>query len=108
MPDTPTADPSVVIEASRTGYTRYRNTVTGRRWEVRGTCDRRGDCLIGAVIKLPDGSTVQIRDKAQLSALTTQLGKTRIDSEMDVPVTPEFITCCGSDKFTYTQLTPAR
>ena len=46
----PTADPSVWIEEHYEGYTRYRNS-EGRRWEVHGYCDRRGDCLIGAVIE---------------------------------------------------------
>lgn len=43
----PTADPYVFIEEERAGYVRYSCT-DGRRWEVRGTCDYRGDCLVGA------------------------------------------------------------
>ena len=35
------------------------------------------------------------------------LGRERIDSELDVPVTPEFDTCCGADIFTYVELEPA-
>ena len=68
---TPTADPGVVIEEQRAGYVRYRAD-DGRRWEVRGTCDYRGDCLVGAVDPLlgPRGS------------------------RLDVPVTPDFSGCC--------------
>lgn len=98
MPDIPTADPNIVIEEQRPGYVRYRND-EGRRWEVHGTCDRRGDCLIGAVI---DGETV--RSKRHLAGMVKRKGKERIDSEMDVPVTPEFNTCCGADRFTYVEL----
>jgi hypothetical protein len=103
--DTPTADPFVVIEDSSPGYVRYRNVTTGQRWEVHGTCDRRGNCLIGAVLDL-DGQEVVVRDHAHLNELTAQYGS-RIDSEMDVPVTPDFVSCCGSDIFTYTELDPA-
>jgi hypothetical protein len=97
----PTADPTVFIEEQREGYVRYRNT-DGRRWEVHGTCDRRGDCLIGAVI---DG--VEIRDHAHLKEIADKKSPARIDSELDVPVTPEFNTCCGADRFTYVELTDA-
>lgn len=89
----PTADPTVFIEEQRPGYVRYRSA-TGRRWEVHGTCDRRGNCLIGAVI---DG--VEITSHADLEAL----GRERADSELDVPVTPEFDTCCGSEIFRYVE-----
>lgn len=90
-----TADPYVVIEARGPDWVSYRNTSSGRRWEVRGVCDRRGDCLIGAVL---DDGTV-IRDHAHLA----ELGD-RPDSMYDVPVTPEFDSCCGSDIFTYAEL----
>lgn len=61
-----TCDPSVVIEAKAEGYVRYRNR-DGRRWEVFGVCDRRGDCWEGATSSAP---------------------------ELDCPITPEFKTCC--------------
>lgn len=67
----PTADPHVSIEEQRAGYIRYRAD-DGRRWEVVGTCDLRGDCLVGAVDPLlgpPEG-------------------------RLDVPVTPDFTGCC--------------
>ncbi len=89
---TPTADPNTFIEKQRPGYVRYRHT-DGRRWAVHGECDRRGDCLIGAVIDTPDGP-VQIRDLAHLRSLTRKLGRARIDSELDVPVGPGFRGCC--------------
>lgn len=92
MADQPTADPDVVIEDSRPGFVRYRRLSTGERWEVTGVCDRRGDCLIGAVI---DGE--QIRDHAHLAELQRRLGRERIDSELDVPVLPGFKGCCPLD-----------
>ena len=88
-----TADPFVVIEEQRTGYVRYRNIETGRRWEVHGVCDRRGDCLIGAVIDTPDGP-VEIKDHDHIEQLKQKLGRERIDSELDVPVGPGFRGCC--------------
>lgn len=100
MADTRTVDPFVVIEEQRLGYVRYRALDTGRRWEVHGKCDRRGDCLIGAVI---DGE--QIKDRDTLALKTASLGRTRIDSELDVPVTPEFTGCCP---FTYVVLDPGK
>jgi hypothetical protein len=68
---TPTADPHTWIEEERPNYVRYRSD-DGRRWEIRGTCDYRGDCLIGAVDPL--------------------LGPR--ETRLDVPVTPEFRGCC--------------
>jgi hypothetical protein len=94
--------PHVWIEEARPGYTRYRRTTDGRRWEVHGTCDRRGDCLVGAVI-----GGVQVRDHAHLAQLA-RAAPGRVDSELDVPVTPEFRACCGADLFTYTELPPCR
>lgn len=85
---TPTADPHVVIEELRAGYVRYRND-EGRRWEITGTCDRRGHCLVGGVI-----NGEQVRDLRHLAELVALAGKDRIDSELDVPVTPGFTGCC--------------
>lgn len=95
----PTADPAVWIEEQRAGYVRYRNSV-GRRWEVHGSCDRRGDCLVGAVIE----GYGSIRSKADIKRAQRALGRERIDSELDVPVTPEFDTCCGADIFRFVEL----
>ena len=94
---TPTADPSVYLEERRPGYARYVNR-EGRRWEVHGTCDRRGDCLVGATV-----AGEFIRDRAHLEDLARRLGRDRVDSELDVPVTPEFKGCCP---FTYVELEP--
>lgn len=66
-----TADPTVVIEHERPGYVRYRS-LDGRRWEIHGTCDYRGDCLVGAVDPL--------------------LGPR--ETRLDVPVLPGFEGCC--------------
>lgn len=67
----PTADPHVLIEEQRVGYVRYRAD-DGRRWEIRGVCDYRGDCLVGAVEPLLGPRT----------------------ERLDVPVTPAFTGCC--------------
>ena len=73
---TPTCDPHVFIEAQSEGFTRYRNA-DGRRWEVHGVCDKRGDCWVGAIGDAP---------------------------LLDCPVTPEFSGCCP---FTFVELEPA-
>lgn len=101
-PLVPTADPDVWIEEQRVGYVRYRRTTDGRRWAVHGSCDRRGDCLIGANI-----GGVHVRDHAHLAQLA-KATPGRIDSELDVPVTPEFDTCCGADIFRYEELAPVQ
>jgi len=90
--DIPTSDPSVVIEEQEPGYVRYRST-DGRRWEVRGICDRRGDCLIGASILVGE-DLILIESHEHLAQLVQELGRERIDSEMDVPVGPGFSGCC--------------
>lgn len=94
-----TADPFIFMEEVRDGYTRYRMVdgtgVAIRRWEVFGKCDKRGNCLIGSII---DGE--QVRDHEHLAEI--QASKPgRVDSELDVPVTPEFKGCCP---FTYREL----
>lgn len=88
MADQPTADPDVVLEASGPGYWRYRSISTDRRWEVRGFCDYRGHCLIGAV--LDDGTVIV--DRETLDRLSAERG--RLVSDLDVPVLPEFSGCC--------------
>lgn len=103
---TPTADPLVFIEDSRPGYVRYRLVSTGRRWEVWGTCDRRGDCLIGTLIRNEHGEYEQVRDHAHIEELKGRLGRERIDSEMDVPTSPESDSCCSVDRFTFVELEP--
>ena len=85
-----TADPHTVIEERRAGYVRYRSLDDGRRWEVYGTCDRRGDCLIGAVIE----GYGEIKSHADIARAKRHLDRDRIDSELDVPVTPGFRDCC--------------
>ena len=85
----PTADPDCEIEAQSPGVVRYVQR-DGRRWEVHGICDRRGDCLIGAYI---EGFGV-IATHADIPRACAQLGLDRPDSLLDVPVTPEFSGCC--------------
>lgn len=89
----PTADRSVWIEAQRPGYVRYVSDA-GQRWEVHGTCDRRGHCLLGANLRLPDGSLVEVQSLAHLAELQISRGSARLDSELDVPVGPGFAGCC--------------
>ena len=88
----PTADRTVRIEHKEDGYVVYQAD-DGRRWSVRGYCIRLGNCLIGANIETPDG-LVQVRSKRHITQLQRQLGKDRIDSELDVPVAPGFSGCC--------------
>lgn len=77
----PTLDPYVVIEEQRDGYVRYRNTETGKRWEVHGVCDHRRDCMVGAVV-----DDVLIETVEQARALPTP--------DLDCPVAPGFSGCC--------------
>jgi hypothetical protein len=88
----PTVDAGVRIEEQSPGYVRYRAD-DGRRWEVRGTCDRRGNCLVGAVIQTP-GGLVEIESLEHIERLKADLGVQRLISEMDVPVGPGFEGCC--------------
>jgi hypothetical protein len=96
-PTEPTVDPYVVIEEQYDGYVRYRRITDGRRWEVFGTCDHRGDCMVGAVV---DG--IQIQSVQHLNQLIAD--GTISMTEMDTPVTPEFRGCCP---FTYNELESA-
>lgn len=89
---TPTSDETVRIERQELGYVLYQS-VDGRRWEVRGVCDRRGYCMIGAVIETLDGM-LEIQSLEHLEQLKQELDKERLDSEMDVPVGPGFEGCC--------------
>lgn len=84
----PTQDPHVVIEARGYAMIRYRNRLTGRRWEVHGTCDNRGDCVIGSWVH---GELV--RDHTHLADLRVRYGP-RLGFDLDCPVTPEFSGCC--------------
>ena len=77
----PTADPDVWIEEQHEGYVRYR-ALDGRRWEIEGVCDHRGDCLVGAIV---DGEVVTAERAPALA---------RSYAGPDVPVTPEFTGCC--------------
>lgn len=45
----PTVDPHVVIESQAPGVVVYRQTTTGARWRIRGTCCCCGACEVGAV-----------------------------------------------------------
>lgn len=94
---TATVDANVWIEEQRPGYVRYRSSA-GRRWEVHGQCDHRGDCMIGTV--LADGTV--IKDHAHLDELAAA-GRVP-ETSLDTPVLPEFDVCCGSDLLTYVEL----
>lgn len=86
----PTVDPFVFIEEQRPGFVVYRQLddqgVVVRRWSVSGYCDKRGYCLLGAVI---DGKEVTHED-----IIEGRMKNKRLQSEMDVPITPEFKDCC--------------
>lgn len=92
MTDIPTIDPFIVIEEQRDGYIRYRDTQSGKRWEVHGTCDKRGNCLVGAVI---NGESITSLERARELAINY--------TGPDCPVTPSFEGCCP---FTYVELEP--
>lgn len=96
---TPTVDPHVVIEAQAAGLVTYRNTLTGERWQVIGTCDRRGNCIVGAHV---GGVTIESLD--HLARLKAERGASFGEAEKDTPVTPHFEGCCP---FTYAVLPPA-
>jgi hypothetical protein len=87
----PTSDPDVLIEAQGPGWVRYRQR-DGRRWETHGVCDKRGNCLVGAVIE--DEAVIFI-DRARELAVDY--------AGLDCPVTPDFTGCCP---FTFVQLAP--
>jgi hypothetical protein len=80
---TNTTDPDVVMEYKRGDYVRYRRDSTGERWVVRGHCDKRGDCLVGAII---DGETIETIERARELA--------EAYTGPDVPVTPGLKGCC--------------
>jgi hypothetical protein len=101
---TATYDPTIWIEDRQPGVVTYRQVIDGtvtRRWEVHGTCDHRGDCLIGAIEPETEET---IRDHAHIEELKQRLGADRLITLMDVPVTPQFDSCCGADLFTYVEL----
>jgi hypothetical protein len=88
----PTADETVRIEEQGPGYVRYQS-IHGDRWEVRGICDHRGYCLIGAVVDTPDG-LIQIESLEHIEQLKQQYGEDRVFAQLDVPVGPGFEGCC--------------
>lgn len=122
-----TADPHVFIEKRGiTGgvpWIRYQRIADGRRWEVHGTCVRQGDCMVGAIIQNPfyairtslteeqktqllaEQEIVQVPSISWLRSVDTIVSPTRLGSDYDTPVTPEFTGCCP---FTYVELTPMR
>jgi hypothetical protein len=100
VPDVATADPNVVIESQNklTGYVRYRNTKTGRRWEVRGACVHLGSCMVGAVLHDAEGEFA-IHSLADLTS--PRFLALAASITYDTPITPEFRGCCP---FTFTEL----
>jgi hypothetical protein len=85
-----TADPGVWIVERREGYVRY-EADDGREWEVHGTCDGRGDCLVGVV--LDDGTMVETIEQAR--ALIEAGGLMTAEGQpLDSPVGPGFSGCC--------------
>lgn len=87
-----TAVGNVWLEASsNSNYWRYVNH-RGERWEVHGTCDKRGNCLIGAVL---DGEEIKTIERARELALAYE--------GLDWPVYYDFSGCCD---FKYVILDP--
>ena len=105
MPQPPaeaaTADPYIFIEEQSAGYVRYWRSTDDRRWIVNGTCIQLGNCIIGSEIKDPPTEPVIIQDHDHIEALKLDLGVSRLGSQMDTPVTPEFTGCCP---FTFEEL----
>jgi hypothetical protein len=111
MAATTTHDPDVVIETDElladtvdpvqgglgTRAITYRSLSTGRRWQVIGNCDHRGDCLVGSVI-----GGFSVTSKADFESETFKHVAATI-SAFDTPVTPEFTDCCPFD---YVELLP--
>lgn len=79
-----TCDRYILIEEQRDGYVRYRNVITGRRWEVLGTCAYRGDGY-GPCTNEPIGPP---------------------EGRLDIPVSPELICelCVDSGILTFAEL----
>ncbi len=84
-----TFDPEVVIESREGESIVYLNITNGKKWKVTGVCDRRGHCMVGAVI---DG--ILVESVEHLNQLCEDKGKERLDSELDVPVGINFRNCC--------------
>jgi hypothetical protein len=91
----PTADPEVVIEAQGDDWIIYRRS-DGVRWRVSGRCDKRGDCVLGAVVTSPAGEPVLIKSKRQLNRLAKEWNRPgRIDGPLDIPTGPGYGgECC--------------
>lgn len=91
-----TVDPYIFIEQEAPGFVVYRQLddrgLVVRRWSVTGVCDRRGYCMLGAIV---DGKELTVQD-----ILDGRTGE-RLQTHMDVPVTPEFKDCCP---FTFEEL----
>jgi len=83
----PTQDPAIFIEEKRVGYVRYRD-INGRRWEVHGVCDGRGNCWIGTV--RPDGTMIATQEEARQWVADFHAKGGGLDS----PVGPGFKDCC--------------
>lgn len=83
-----TSDPEVIIEKREGESITYRRS-DGVRWRVTGKCDRRGLCMIGAVL----GDT-QVESVEQLAHMCKVLGKERLDSDLDVPLGPGYDSNC--------------
>lgn len=99
---TPTFDPCVFIESESPGYIRYWRSTDLRRWEVHGACKNRGYCIIGA--NLPDGTQPTTLQAVLDWFKANPQGEANI---LDVPVTPEFDTCCAaSGDLTFVELAP--
>lgn len=78
-----TIDNSIFIEEKTDSYIKYLS-VDGKRWEVHGICDHRGDCIVGSVI---NGEFVSTIERAHELAMSYE--------GPDIPVGPGFSGCCA-------------
>lgn len=79
----PTIDPDIFIEYADATLTRYQRVSTGERWEVHGTCNQCGLCVIGAV----GDWYVWVGDPGTPGASLD----TRVPGRLDDPITPQLL-----------------
>lgn len=93
----PTVDPEVFIESCDGDSITYQRS-DGLRWRVTGQCDKRGFCMLGAVVTGPDDKEVIIKSVEQLNKLAkkwNRIGHIQSDEPLDVPTNINYDgSCC--------------
>jgi hypothetical protein len=91
-----TADSEVfVIECDKNSLTYERSD--GHVWKVTGKCDKRGLCMLGAVVLSPYGEEVLIEHVEQLNRLAREWnreGHIQTDEDLDVPISYNYNQSC--------------